>query len=117
MNHSTIWQKEFGIFVACGSCSQLHEGSSDWLAQVRVFVGNDSGRPPALAVNNLIIENREYPSWDALIDEVFYKDNRALVHNTVRDARLNLEEFQEVKLPPAEQLTAQYMEACDAITK
>ena len=55
--------------------------------------------------------------WDALIDEVFYEDNRSLVHNTIRDARLNLEEFQEVKLPPAEQLTAQYMEACDAITK
>ena len=117
MNHSTIWQKQFGIFTACGSCSQLHEGSNDWLAQVRVFVSNDSGRPPALAINNLIIDRGEYFNWDALIDEVFYKDNRSLVHNTIRDARLNLEEFQEVKLPPAEQLTAQYMEACDAITE
>ena len=117
MSHATIWHKQFGIFTACGSCNQLHEGSNDWLAQVRVFVSNDSGKTPALAITNLVIDKGEYFNWDALIDEVFYQDNRSLVHNTIRDARLNLEEFQEVKLPPAEQLTAQYMEACDAITK
>ena len=116
MSHATIWQRQFGIFTACGSVDQLRDGTNDHVAQIRVFVSNDSGRPPAVAVNNLVIGNHEYESFDELMDDVFREDNRALVHNSIREARMNLEEFQEVKLPPAEQLTSQYMEACDAIT-
>ena len=81
---STIWQKQFGIFTACGSVSQLHEGSNDWLAQIRVFVSNDSGRPPAVAVNNLVIDKGEYFNWDALIDEVFYRSEERRVGKECR---------------------------------
>ena len=51
-----------------------------------------------------------YKDYDGIKDEVFEKDTHDIVHDALKTARASLNYLKDVKAPPREQLTSQFME-------
>ena len=73
----------------------------------QVLIQSDAGR-------SIGFSNQDYIDSGAKIigeaEEVFDKDVHDLVHDSLKEARASLNYLKDVKAPPREQLTSQFME-------
>ena len=51
-----------------------------------------------------------YKDYDGLKKEIFEEDHQSIVHEALKEARASLNYLKDVKAPPREQLTSQFME-------
>ena len=51
-----------------------------------------------------------YKDYDGIKKEVFEEDTHDIVHEALKEARASLNYLKDVKAPPREQLTSQFME-------
>ena len=51
-----------------------------------------------------------YNDYDGLKKEIFEEDHQSIVHEALKEARASLNYLKDVKAPPREQLTSQFME-------
>ena len=123
-----IWDKDYGPFRAFGyvapedidveeifddDASKLNMfhlkediayGKKIWVqAQVKVYCkGIELG---AGSMGGLL-----YNDYDGLKKEIFEEDHQSIVHEALKEARASLNYLKDVKAPPREQLTSQFME-------
>ena len=123
-----IWEKEYGPFKAFGyvapedidveeifddDASKLNMfhlkediayGKKIWVqAQVKVYC-------KGIELGNFSIGGLLYKDYDGLKKEIFEEDHQSIVHEALKEARASLNYLKDIKAPPREQLTSQFME-------
>ena len=123
-----IWEKDYGPFRVFGyvepedmdvedifddDASKLnmfhikHDieyGKKIWVqAQVKVYC-------KGVELGSANIGGLLYKDYDGLKKEIFEEDHQSIVHEALKEARASLNYLKDVKAPPREQLTSQFME-------
>ena len=123
-----IWDKDYGPFRAFGyvapedidveemfddDASKLNMfhlkediayGKKIWVqAQVKVYC-------KGVELGSANIGGLLYKDYDGLKKEIFEEDHQSIVHEALKEARASLNYLKDIKAPPREQLTSQFME-------
>ena len=123
-----IWEKDYGPFRAFGyvapedidveeifddDASKLNMfhlkediayGKKIWVqAQVKVYC-------KGIELGDASMGGLLYKDYDGLKKEIFEEDHQSIVHEALKEARASLNYLKDVKAPPREQLTSQFME-------
>jgi len=123
-----IWEKDYGPFRAFGyvapedidvedifddDVSKLNMfhlkediayGKKIWVqAQVKVYC-------KGIELGDASMGGLLYKDYDGLKKEIFEEDHQSIVHEALKEARASLNYLKDVKAPPREQLTSQFME-------
>ena len=123
-----IWDKDYGPFRAFGyvapedidvedifddDASKLNMfhlkediayGKKIWvMAQVKVYC-------KGIELGDASMGGLLYKDYDGLKKEIFEEDHQSIVHEALKEARASLNYLKDVKAPPREQLTSQFME-------
>jgi len=121
-----IWEKEYGPFKAFGYVApeeidvadifdqgadnldeirhKINMGDNVWVwAQVKVYC-------KGIELGDASMGGLLYKDYDGIKKEVFEEDTHDIVHEALKEARASLNYLKDVKAPPREQLTSQFME-------
>ena len=121
-----IWEKDYGPFRAFGYVApeeidvgeifdhgadvvdeirdDIYRGNKVWVwAQVKVYC-------KGIELGDASMGGLLYKDYDGIKKEVFEEDTHDIVHEALKEARASLNYLKDVKAPPREQLTSQFME-------
>ena len=121
-----IWEKDYGPFRVFGYVApeeidvgeifehgadvvdeireDIYKGKKVWVyATARVFC-------KGVELGDSSIGGLLYKDYDGIKKEIFEEDTHDIVHDALKIARASLNYLKDVKAPPREQLTSQYME-------
>ena len=121
-----IWEKDYGPFRAFGYVApeeidvgeifdhgadvvdeireDIYKGKKVWVyATARVFC-------KGVELGDSSIGGLLYKDYDGIKKEIFEEDTHDIVHDALKEARASLNYLKDVKAPPREQLTSQFME-------
>ena len=121
-----IWEKDYGPFRAFGYVApeeidvgeifehgadvvdeirdDIYRGKKVWVwAQVKVYC-------KGIELGDSSMGGLLYKDYDGIKKEVFEEDTHDIVHEALKEARASLNYLKDVKAPPREQLTSQFME-------
>jgi hypothetical protein len=121
-----IWEKDYGPFRVFGyvapeemDVEEIFENDADnvdeiradirmgdkvWVwAQVKVYC-------KGIELGDSSMGGLLYKDYDGIKKEVFEEDTHDIVHEALKEARASLNYLKDVKAPPREQLTSQFME-------
>ena len=124
-----IWEKDYGPFRAFGYVApeemdvaeifddhafdspnvdeirtDILNGKKVWVyATARVFC-------KGVELGDASIGGLLYKDYDGIKKEIFDEDTHDIVHDALKTARASLNYLKDVKAPPREQLTSQFME-------
>ena len=124
-----IWEKDYGPFRAFGYVApeeidvgeifdadafdspnvdeirtDINNGDKVWVwAQVKVYC-------KGIELGDSSMGGLLYKDYDGIKKEVFEEDTHDIVHEALKEARASLNYLKDVKAPPREQLTSQFME-------
>ena len=121
-----IWEKDYGPFRAFGYVApeeidvgeifehgadvvdeireDIYKGKKVWVyATARVFC-------KGVELGDSSIGGLLYKDYDGIKKEIFDEDTHDIVHDALKIARASLNYLKDVKAPPREQLTSQFME-------
>ena len=122
-----IWEKDYGPFRAFGYVApedidvaeifdedagyhidglrnDINNGDKVWVqAQVKVYC-------KGIELGDASMGGLLYKDYDGIKKEVFEEDTHDIVHEALKEARASLNYLKDVKAPPREQLTSQFME-------
>ena len=123
-----IWEKDYGPFRAFGYVTpedmDVEEIFTDDASKLNMFhINQDIAYGKKLWViarvdvwcQGVELGSRNiggllYKDYDGIKEEVFEKDIHDIVHDALKEARASLNYLKDVKAPPREQLTSQFME-------
>ena len=121
-----IWEKDYGPFRVFGYVApeeidvgeifehgadvvdeireDIYKGKKVWVyATARVFC-------KGVELGDSSIGGLLYKDYDGIKKEIFEEDTHDIVHDALKEARASLNYLKDVKAPPREQLTSQFME-------
>jgi len=121
-----IWEKDYGPFRVFGYVApeeidvgeifehgadvvdeirdDIYKGKKVWVyATARVFC-------KGVELGDSSIGGLLYKDYDGIKKEIFDEDTHDIVHDALKIARASLNYLKDVKAPPREQLTSQFME-------
>ena len=121
-----IWEKDYGPFRVFGYVApeeidvgeifehgadvvdeireDIYKGKKVWVyATARVFC-------KGVELGDSSIGGLLYKDYDGIKKEIFEEDTHDIVHHALKIARASLNYLKDVKAPPREQLTSQFME-------
>jgi len=121
-----IWEKDYGPFRVFGYVApeeidvgeifehgadvvdeireDIYKGKKVWVyATARVFC-------KGVELGDSSIGGLLYKDYDGIKKEIFDEDTHDIVHDALKEARASLNYLKDVKAPPREQLTSQFME-------
>lgn len=121
-----IWEKDYGPFRVFGYVApeeidvgeifehgadvvdeirdDIYKGKKVWVyATARVFC-------KGVELGDSSIGGLLYKDYDGIKKEIFEEDTHDIVHDALKIARASLNYLKDVKAPPREQLTSQFME-------
>ena len=121
-----IWEKDYGPFRVFGYVApeeidvgeifehgadvvdeireDIYKGKKVWVyATARVFC-------KGVELGDSSIGGLLYKDYDGIKKEIFDEDTHDIVHDALKTARASLNYLKDVKAPPREQLTSQFME-------
>ena len=124
-----IWEKDYGPFRAFGYVApeeidvgeifddhafdspnvdeirtDINNGDKVWVwAQVKVYC-------KGIELGDASMGGLLYKDYDGIKKEIFEEDTHDIVHDALKIARASLNYLKDVKAPPREQLTSQFME-------
>ena len=103
MDISEIFDEDAGYHID-GLRNDIEQGNKIWVcAYAKVYC-------KGIELGDHSIGGLLYKNNDELAEEVFDKDVHDLVHESLKQARASLNYLKDVKAPPREQLTSQFME-------
>ena len=121
-----IWEKDYGPFRAFGyvapeeiDVGEIFENDSDNVDEIRADIRmGDKVWVYATArvfckgveLGDASIGGLLYKDYDGIKKEIFDEDTHDIVHDALKIARASLNYLKDVKAPPREQLTSQFME-------
>ena len=121
-----IWEKDYGPFRAFGyvapeeiDIAEIFENDADNVDEIRNDI-NNGDKVWVWAQVKVYCKGIElgdgsmggllYKDYNGIKEEVFEKDIHDIVHDALKEARASLNYLKDVKAPPREQLTSQFME-------
>ena len=121
-----IWEKDYGPFRAFGyvapeeiDVAEIFENDADNVDEIRKDI-NNGDKVWVMAKVEVYCKGIElgagamggllYKDYDGIKKEVFEEDTHDIVHEALKEARASLNYLKDVKAPPREQLTSQFME-------
>ncbi len=121
-----IWEKDYGPFRAFGyvapeeiDVAEIFENDADNVDEIRNDI-NNGDKIWVYATARVFCKGVElgdssiggllYKDYDGIKKEIFNEDHQSIVHDALKEARASLNYLKEVKAPPREQLTSQFME-------
>ena len=123
-----IWEKDYGPFRAFGYVApediDVEEMFDDDASKLNMFhIKHDieyGKKVWAIATAKVYCKGVElgsrniggllYKDYDGIKKEIFEEDHQSIVHEALKEARASLNYLKDVKAPPREQLTSQFME-------
>ena len=121
-----IWEKDYGPFRAFGyvapeemDVEEIFENDADNVDEIRADIRmGDKVWVYATArvfckgveLGDASIGRLLYKDYDGIKKEIFDEDTHDIVHDALKIARASLNYLKDVKAPPREQLTSQFME-------
>ena len=121
-----IWEKDYGPFRVFGyvapeemDVEEIFENDADNVDEIRADVRmGDKVWVYATArvfckgveLGDSSIGGLLYKDYDGIKKEIFDEDTHDIVHDALKIARASLNYLKDVKAPPREQLTSQFME-------
>ena len=126
---SRLWEKDYGPFRVFGYVApeeidvgeifddhafdspnvdeirtDINNGDKVWVwAQVKVYC-------KGIELGDASMGGLLYKDYDGIKKEIFEEDTHDIVHDALKIARASLNYLKDVKAPPREQLTSQFME-------
>ena len=126
LNGELIWEKEYGPFKAFGyvapeeiDVAEIFENDADNVDEIRNDINNGDKvwvwaqvkvYCKGIELGDSSMGGLLYKDYDGIKEEVFEKDIHDIVHDALKEARASLNYLKDVKAPPREQLTSQFME-------
>ncbi len=121
-----IWEKDYGPFRVFGyvtpeemDVGEIFDKTEDGFDKLRQDV-NNGNKIWVCATARVFCKGVElgdssiggllYKDYDGLKKEIFEEDHQSIVHEALKEARASLNYLKDVKAPPREQLTSQFME-------
>ena len=121
-----IWEKDYGPFRAFGyvapeeiDVAEIFENDADNVDEIRNDI-NNGDKVWVYATVKVYCKGVElgdasmggllYKDYDGIKKEIFDEDTHDIVHDALKIARASLNYLKDVKAPPREQLTSQFME-------
>ena len=121
-----IWEKDYGPFRVFGyvapeemDVEEIFENDADNVDEIRADIRmGDKVWVYATArvfckgveLGDASIGGLLYKDYDGIKKEIFDEDTHDIVHDALKIARASLNYLKDVKAPPREQLTSQFME-------
>ena len=121
-----IWEKDYGPFRVFGyvapeemDVAEIFENDADNVDEIRADIRmGDKVWVYATArvfckgveLGDASIGGLLYKDYDGIKKEIFDEDTHDIVHDALKIARASLNYLKDVKAPPREQLTSQFME-------
>ena len=121
-----IWEKDYGPFRAFGyvapeeiDVAEIFENDADNVDEIRNDINNGDKvwvwaqvkvYCKGIELGDSSIGGLLYKDYDGLKKEIFEEDHQSIVHEALKEARASLNYLKDVKAPPREQLTSQFME-------
>ena len=121
-----IWEKDYGPFRVFGyvapeemDVEEIFENDADNVDEIRADIRmGDKVWVYATArvfckgveLGDASIGGLLYKDYDGIKKEIFDEDTHDIVHDALKEARASLNYLKDVKAPPREQLTSQFME-------
>ena len=121
-----IWEKDYGPFRVFGyvapeeiDVAEIFENDADNVDEIRadIRMGDKVWVQAQVKVYCKGIELGDssmggllYKDYDGIKKEIFEEDTHGIVHDALKEARASLNYLKDVKAPPREQLTSQFME-------
>ena len=121
-----IWEKDYGPFRVFGyvapeemDVEEIFENDADNVDEIRADIRmGDKVWVYATArvfckgveLGDASIGGLLYKDYDGIKKEIFDEDHQSIVHDALKEARASLNYLKDVKAPPREQLTSQFME-------
>ena len=121
-----IWEKDYGPFRAFGyvapeeiDVGEIFENDADNVDEIRTDILNGDKvwvwaqvkvYCKGIELGDASMGGLLYKDYDGIKEEVFEKDIHDIVHDALKEARASLNYLKDVKAPPREQLTSQFME-------
>jgi len=121
-----IWEKDYGPFRVFGyvapeemDVEEIFENDADNVDEIRADIRmGDKVWVYATArvfckgveLGDSSIGGLLYKDYDGIKKEIFDEDTHDIVHDALKIARASLNYLKDVKAPPREQLTSQFME-------
>ena len=121
-----IWEKDYGPFRAFGyvapeeiDVAEIFDNDADNVDEIRNDI-NNGDKVWVYATVKVYCKGVElgdasmggllYKDYDGIKKEIFDEDTHDIVHDALKIARASLNYLKDVKAPPREQLTSQFME-------
>ena len=120
-----IWEKDYGPFRAFGyvapeemDVAEIFENDADNVDEIRhkINMGDNVWVQAQVKVYCKGIELGDssmggllYKDYDGIKKEIFEEDTHDIVHDALKTARASLNYLKDVKAPPREQLTSQFL--------
>ena len=121
-----LWEKDYGPFRAFGyvapeeiDVAEIFDNDADNVDEIRADIRmGDKVWDYATArvfckgveLGDASIGGLLYKDYDGIKKEIFDEDTHDIVHDALKTARASLNYLKDVKAPPREQLTSQFME-------
>ena len=121
-----IWEKDYGPFRVFGyvapeemDVGEIFENGADNIKEIREEILNGdkiwvyaTARVfcKGVELGDASIGGLLYKDYDGIKKEIFDEDTHDIVHDALKIARASLNYLKDVKAPPREQLTSQFME-------
>jgi hypothetical protein len=121
-----IWEKDYGPFRVFGyvtpeemDVGEIFENGADNVKEIREEILNGDKiwvcatakvYCKGIELGDSSIGGLLYKDYDGLKKEIFEEDHQSIVHEALKEARASLNYLKDVKAPPREQLTSQFME-------
>ena len=127
-NEELIWEKEYGPFKVFGyvapeemDIAEIFDDDASKLNMFHLRQDIEYGKKIwVMAIAKVYCKGVElgdasmggllYKDYDGLKKEIFEEDHQSIVHEALKEARASLNYLKDVKAPPREQLTSQFME-------
>ena len=123
---SRLWEKDYGPFRVFGyvapeemDVGEIFEKGADNIKKIREDI-LDGKKIWVYATARVFCKGVElgdasiggllYKDYDGIKKEIFDEDTHDIVHDALKIARASLNYLKDVKAPPREQLTSQFME-------
>jgi len=121
-----LWEKDYGPFRVFGyvapeemDVGEIFENGADNIKEIREEILNGdkiwvyaTARVfcKGVELGDASIGGLLYKDYDGIKKEIFDEDTHDIVHDALKTARASLNYLKDVKAPPREQLTSQFME-------
>ena len=121
-----LWEKDYGPFRVFGyvapeemDVGEIFENGADNIKEIREEILNGdkiwvyaTARVfcKGVELGDASIGGLLYKDYDGIKKEIFDEDTHDIVHDALKIARASLNYLKDVKAPPREQLTSQFME-------